>query len=101
MALPEQAPSEQALPMQAPSEQALPERDRIGISDLINLHGHLMDAGELDQAGELVTADVTYDLGDFGLGSLHGAAAIHDAALAMGQANPVGYHITNIVITRI
>ena len=55
MALPEQAPSEQALPMQAPSEQALPEPDRIGISDLINLHGHLMDAGELNQA--LDTAD--------------------------------------------
>ena len=35
------------------SEQALPEQDRADISDLINLHGHLMDAGELDQAGEL------------------------------------------------
>jgi ketosteroid isomerase-like protein len=96
MALPEQALPEQALP-----EQALPEQDRIGISDLINLHGHLMDAGELDQAGELFTADVTYELGDFGLGSLHGPAAIRAAALAMGQANPVGHHVTNIVITRI
>jgi ketosteroid isomerase-like protein len=80
---------------------ALPEQDRIGISDLINLHGHLMDAGELDQAGELFTADVTYDLGDFGLGSLHGPAAIVEAALALGQANPAGHHVTNIVITRI
>ncbi len=32
---------------------ALSEQDRIDISDLINLHGHLTDAGELDQAGEL------------------------------------------------
>ncbi len=83
------------------SEQALPEQDRADISDLINLHGHLMDAGALDQAGELYTADVTYDLGDFGLGSLHGTAAIRAAALAMGQANPVGHHVTNIVITGI
>jgi ketosteroid isomerase-like protein len=87
-------------PMALP-EQALSEQDRIGISDLINLHGHLTDAGELDQVGELFTADVTYDLGDFGLGSRHGAAAIREAAVAMGQANPVGHHVTNIVITRI
>jgi SnoaL-like domain len=55
-------------------EQALTEQDRIDIGDLINLHGHLTDAGELDQAGDLFTEDVTYDLGDFGLGSLHGTA---------------------------
>jgi ketosteroid isomerase-like protein len=81
--------------------QALTEQDRIGIGDLINLHGHLTDAGELDQAGDLFTEDVTYDLSDFGLGSLHGTAAIREAAVAMGQANPVGHHVTNIVITRI
>jgi ketosteroid isomerase-like protein len=81
--------------------QALTEQDRIDIGDLINLHGHLTDAGELDQAGDLFTEDVTYDLGDFGLGSLHGAVAIREAAVAMGQANPVGHHVTNIVITRI
>ena len=77
------------------------EQDRIDINDLINLHGHLTDAGELDQAGELFTRDVTYDLDDFGLGSLHGTAAMREAALAMGEANPVGHHVTNIVITRI
>jgi ketosteroid isomerase-like protein len=81
--------------------QALTEQDRIDIGDLINLHGHLTDAGELDQAGDLFTEDVTYDLGDFGRGSLHGAAAIREAAVAMGQANPVGHHVTNMVITRI
>jgi ketosteroid isomerase-like protein len=80
---------------------ALSEHDRIDINDLINLHGHLTDAGELDKAGELFTADVTYDLNDFGLGSLHGTAAIRDAALALGDANPVGHHVTNIVITEI
>jgi ketosteroid isomerase-like protein len=79
----------------------LSEQDRIDISDLINLHGHHTDAGELDEAGELFTADVTYDLDDFGLGSLHGTAAMREAALALGDANPVGHHITNIVITPI
>ncbi|MEU8265756.1 nuclear transport factor 2 family protein [Sphaerisporangium sp. NPDC049002] len=80
---------------------ALTEHDRIDINDLINLHGHLTDAGELDRAGELFTPDVTYDLDDFGLGSLHGTAAIREAALALGDANPVGHHVTNIVITEI
>jgi ketosteroid isomerase-like protein len=78
---------------------ALSEQDRIDINDLVSLHGHLTDAGELDQAGELFTPDVTYDLEDFGLGSLHGTAVMREAALALGDANPVGHHVTNIVIT--
>jgi ketosteroid isomerase-like protein len=80
---------------------ALTEQDRIDINDVINLHGHLTDAGELDQAGELFTPDVTYDVADFGFGSLHGTAAIREAALALGDANPVGHHVTNVVITPI
>jgi ketosteroid isomerase-like protein len=80
---------------------ALTEQDRIDINDLINLHGHLTDAGKLDQAGELFTPDATYDLNDFGRGLLHGATAMREAALALGEANPVGHHVTNIVITRI
>ncbi len=79
----------------------LPEHDRTDINDLINLHGHLTDAGKLDEASELFTPDVTYDLNDFGLGPLHGAAAVREAALALGDANPVGHHVTNIVITSI
>lgn len=81
---------------------ALSEQDRIDINDLINRHGHLMDAGELDRADELFTPDVTYDVADFGLGQLHGTAAIRTAARALGDANhPVGHHVTNIVITGI
>lgn len=80
---------------------ALSEQDRADINDLINLHGHLTDSGELDRAAELFTPDVTYDLEDFGLGTLQGAAVIRAAALALGDANPVGHHVTNIVITQI
>jgi ketosteroid isomerase-like protein len=79
----------------------LPEQDRTDINDLINLHGHLTDAGKLDQACELLTRDVTYDLNDLGHGSLHGTAAVREAALALGDANPVGHHVTNVVITAI
>jgi ketosteroid isomerase-like protein len=79
----------------------LTAQDRIDITDLINLHGHLTDAGDLDGAGDLFTPDVTYDVRDFGLGSLHGTAAIREAALELGQRNPVGHHVTNVVITEV
>ena len=78
---------------------ALTEQDRIDITDLINRHGHLTDAGELDELTGLFTPDVTYDVTDFGFGALRGTQAIRDAALALGDANPVGHHVTNIVIT--
>ncbi|WP_433205455.1 nuclear transport factor 2 family protein [Nocardia sp. CA-107356] len=77
---------------------ALSVQDRIEIGDLIALHGHLMDAGELDRMDELFTAGITYDLNDFGLGELRGIPALQDAAVTLGDGNPVGHHITNIVI---
>jgi ketosteroid isomerase-like protein len=79
----------------------LTAQDRIDITDLVNRHGHLVDAGELDRAGELFTPDVTYDVTDLGFGTLHGRAALREAALAVGAANPVGHHVTNIVITEV
>ena len=60
---------------------ALTEQDRTDITELINLHGHLTDAGKLDQAGELFTPDVTENLDDFGLGS---SAAVLSFIVAFG-----------------
>jgi ketosteroid isomerase-like protein len=79
----------------------LADRDRTDITELIHLHGHLTDEGDLERAGELFTPDVTYDVTDFGLGTLSGLAALREAALAVGDANPVGHHVTNVVITPI
>ncbi|MBO0813008.1 MAG: nuclear transport factor 2 family protein [Microlunatus sp.] len=79
----------------------LSAQDRVEITDLINLHGQLVDAGDLDQADQLFTPDVTYDLSDFGLGLVHGLAELRDAAVARGSNQPVGHHVTNIVITPI
>ncbi|WP_261564401.1 nuclear transport factor 2 family protein [Frankia gtarii] len=73
--------------------------DRTAVTDLIHEYGHLIDAGKLDRLAELFTADATYDLVDFGQGTLTGVAAIRAAALALGEANPVGHHITNVVLT--
>jgi hypothetical protein len=72
--------------------------DRIAITDLINLHGHLTDRGDFDGLAALFTADVTYDVSALGGGALAGLAAARDAALSLGDANPVAHHVTNIVL---
>ncbi|MQA82042.1 MAG: nuclear transport factor 2 family protein [Streptosporangiales bacterium] len=77
----------------------LTAEDRVLIAETISLHGHVFDDGELDRLDELFTPDVVYDVSDFGQQPIRGIGAIRDAALAMGDANPVGHHVTNIVIT--
>ena len=73
--------------------------DRLAITELVSLHGHLVDDGSLDRFEELFTSDVVYDLTDFGQEPLFGVAAVREAALALGAANPVAHHVTNIVVT--
>lgn len=73
--------------------------DRIAITDLINLHGHLVDSGE--RYDELFTPDVEYDVSDLGGGVIAGRAALWEAGLALGENNPVGHHVTNTVLTEV
>jgi hypothetical protein len=77
---------------------ALADKDRTAITDLISLHGHLCDRGELGRLDEVFTADVVYDLTDFGQGPLQGLGACIAAARALGEGNPVGHHITNVLL---
>lgn len=72
--------------------------DRLTVTELIGLHGHLVDDGELDRLAEVFTPNVEYDLSDFGQGTVTGLAALRDAAIALGAANPVAHHVTNVVI---
>jgi SnoaL-like domain len=78
---------------------ALTIEDRLAIGEVICRHGHLIDAGELDRLNELFTSDVVYDVSDFGGESLVGLEAIRQAALALGEHNPLGHHVTNVVIS--
>lgn len=77
---------------------ALSIQDRFDIQDLVNLHGHLTDRGDFDGLSALFTEDVTYDVSALGGGVLIGLAAIREAALALGEANPIAHHVTNIVL---
>ncbi|MER6106400.1 nuclear transport factor 2 family protein [Streptomyces sp. NPDC001832] len=75
--------------------------DRLAIHELIALHGHLVDEGELDRLDDLFTADVVYDASDLGHGSMHGLEAVRDAARAMGERGTVGHHVTNVILTEV
>ncbi|MFF0015480.1 nuclear transport factor 2 family protein [Streptomyces sp. NPDC005374] len=75
--------------------------DRLAVTELIALHGHLVDAGELDRMDEVFTADIVYDLSDFGQGEVVGLAALKEAALALGAGNPVAHHVTNVVLEEV
>jgi hypothetical protein len=72
--------------------------DRAAITELIAKHGHICDSGELDRLNEVFTADVIYDVTDFGQPVLHGLPALAAAARALGELNPVGHHVTNVVL---
>lgn len=80
---------------------ALSAEDRAAVSELLSLHGHICDDGELGRLDELFTTDVVYDVTDFGQAPLNGVTAIRAAALALGESNPVGHHVTNVVLTQL
>lgn len=73
--------------------------DHVAINQVIALHGHLCDSGELERLDEVLTADIAYDVTDYGFGVLRGLTANRDAALALGDRNPVGHHVTNVILT--
>ncbi|WP_328744504.1 nuclear transport factor 2 family protein [Streptomyces sp. NBC_00285] len=75
--------------------------DRLAVTELVALHGHLVDAGKLDLLDEVFTADVVHDLSDFGRGEVVGLAALTEAALALGAGNPVAHHVTNVVVEEV
>jgi len=72
--------------------------DRLAIHELIALHGHLMDEGQLDQLTQLFTDDVAYDLTPMDGPVLRGVDAVRQAAQDLGPRNPVAHLVTNTVV---
>lgn len=74
--------------------------DRVAIHDVIALHGHVADDRAWDRLGEVFADDVVFDVTDYGYGTLHGLQAMQD--LAHGTRDdadqPLGHHVTNIVV---
>jgi hypothetical protein len=75
--------------------------DTLAVRELIELHGHIADAGAFDRYDELLTPDVTYDVTDMGGTVIEGLDALAEASRALGDGNPVGHHVTNVVLRQV
>ena len=71
--------------------------DRLDIHQLINLYGHLIDAGEFSRLDELFTADAVFDLSDFDGTRFDSLQAIVQM-MHESEQHPLAHHATNIVI---
>jgi ketosteroid isomerase-like protein len=84
---------------------AFTAEDRLAIHEVVSLHGHLFDNGELDRLDELFTSDIVFDASEFigapipGIDDDIRVAAVAGGAVALGDRNPLGHHVTNIVVT--
>lgn len=72
--------------------------DRAAIHELLGLHGHLADDRRPEDLGLLLTADAVYDLSAYGLGTVEGLPAIQQLHEQRPGTQPVGHHVSNIII---
>ncbi|MGF7239536.1 MAG: nuclear transport factor 2 family protein [Frankia sp.] len=72
--------------------------DRAAIHELIALHGHLADDRRPEDLGLVLTGDAIYDVGAYGLGTVEGLPAIQRLHELRPGTQPVGHHVSNIVI---
>src|SRR3954465_8943367 len=74
--------------------------DVLAIHQLLALHGHLMDTHEFGRLDELFTADAVYDVTAFGQGEIRGIDEFRavSAAFVDDERNPVGHHVTNVIV---
>ena len=80
--------------------EAMPEAaDILAIHQLLALYGHIIDEREWQRVGELFTADAVYDMTDFGLGVMRGAAAISELWSRPDAIHPLAHHATSIVVS--
>jgi 3-phenylpropionate/cinnamic acid dioxygenase small subunit len=75
--------------------------DRVAINEVLAKHGHYTDDGAFERLHEVFTDDIVCDLSEFGLGEVTGREALRTAALKTGDRNPLGHHITNVVLSAV
>ncbi|HEX7132108.1 MAG TPA: nuclear transport factor 2 family protein [Iamia sp.] len=73
--------------------------DRLAIHELMALHGHLSDDRRIDELDLLLAEDAVYDVTAFGLGEVRGLPALRALWAAAPGDQPIGHHVTNVVVT--
>jgi hypothetical protein len=77
----------------------LEPHDILAIHELLARYGHIIDEGEWQRVGELFTEATRYDMREFNLGIVHGAAAIGALWSDPQAAHPLAHHATNILVS--
>jgi len=77
----------------------LTTEDRLAIHELISLHGHLADDRRSGELALLLTPDASYDVTAYGLGVVRGLPALIELFSSAPGDQPVGHHVTNVIVT--
>jgi hypothetical protein len=77
----------------------LTTQDRLAIHELVALHGHIADDRTPDLLDRLLTEDAVYDLERYGMGTVRGLPALRALFEQAPGEQPLGHHVTNIVVT--
>jgi hypothetical protein len=72
--------------------------DRLAIHELVSLHGHLADDRRSEDLALLLTAEASYDVTAYGLGIVRGLPALTELFSSAPGDQPVGHHVTNIIV---
>jgi hypothetical protein len=73
--------------------------DRLAIHELISLHGHLADDRRSEDLELLLTPEASYDISAYGFGVVQGLGALIDLFAAAPGDQPIGHHVTNVIVT--
>ncbi len=73
--------------------------DRLAIHELLARYGHIIDEREWQRVEELFTERTRYDMREFNLGVVQGAAAIRALWSSPQAAHPLAHHATNILVS--
>ncbi len=77
----------------------LTTEDRLAIHELLSRHGHLADDRRSDDLDLLLTPDASYDVTAYGLGVVRGLPALIELFSSAPGDQPVGHHVTNVIVT--
>ena len=72
--------------------------DRLDITQLLNLYGHVIDLREWDRMGEVFVEDLVFDPSSLGMPRIEGLWNLVERWSSDSADHPLAHHATNIVM---